>query len=287
LNNSQLGESDFINGCKLADSILLNLRGCVDDFLQPIINTALAHIDSAKTSHFRLACLEVLINSVLYNPSAALHFMESYSSGMARVFFDKWFAAINTDSGLPRVYDKKLTIITLCALMELDPAGIPETLREGWPGIVAGALKVFKDLPKAVAARKALEEAFEDESDDEGSDDGQYLNLNDEEEDVWDEESAYMELLAKEGARLRERNEKRDAGEAASETSSESEEIEEELGFFSPLDNINPYVNFKQALTTFQMKNGSSYQVATTSLNMDQQTFLMELMRQAEAQPTA
>lgn len=37
----------------------------------------------------------------------------------------------------------------------------------------------------------------------------------------------------------------------------------------------------------FQMKNGSSYQVATTSLNMDQQTFLMELMRMAENQPTA
>lgn len=35
--------------------------------------------------------------------------------------------------------------------MELDPAGIPDSLREGWPGIVAGALKVFKDLPKAVA----------------------------------------------------------------------------------------------------------------------------------------
>lgn len=67
------------------------------------------------------------------------------------MFFDKWFAAINAVGGLPRVYDKKLTIITLCALMELDPAGIPDSLREGWPGIVAGALKVFKDLPKAVA----------------------------------------------------------------------------------------------------------------------------------------
>jgi len=166
--------------------------------------------------------------------------------------------------------------------MGVEPTAIPEGLKEGWPGIVAGALKVFKDLPKAVAARKALEEAFEDESDDEGSDDGQYLNLNDEEEDVWDEESAYMELLAKEGARLRERNEKRDAGEAASDTSAESEEIEEELGFFSPLDNINPYVTFKQALTTFQMKNAPSYQIATTSLDMEQKTFLMDLMRQAE-----
>jgi importin-7 len=69
---------------------------------------------------------------------------------MARVFFNKWFAGINAENGLPRVYDKKLTIIALCTLMEMDPAGIPESLKEGWPGIVAGALRVFKDLPKAL-----------------------------------------------------------------------------------------------------------------------------------------
>jgi hypothetical protein len=31
----------------------------------------------------------------------------------------------------------------------------------------------------------------------------------------------------------------------------------------------------------FQMKNAQSYQIATTSLDMEQQTFLMELMRRA------
>lgn len=35
--------------------------------------------------------------------------------------------------------------------MEVEPNAIPEAVREGWPGIVAGALKVFKDLPKAIA----------------------------------------------------------------------------------------------------------------------------------------
>lgn len=30
---------------------------------------------------------------------------------------------------------------------------------------------------------------------------------------------------------------------------SDEEEIEEELGFISPLDTVNPYVTFKQALT--------------------------------------
>ena len=30
---------------------------------------------------------------------------------------------------------------------------------------------------------------------------------------------------------------------------SDEEEIEEELGFISPLDTVNPYMTFKQALT--------------------------------------
>ena len=70
---------------------------------------------------------------------------------MARTFFDRWFVAINANEiNLPRIHDKKLTIIALCALMEMASEAIPEGLRDGWPGIVGGALKVFKTLPKAV-----------------------------------------------------------------------------------------------------------------------------------------
>ena len=58
-------------------------------------------------------------------------------------------------------------------------------------------------------------------------------------------------MLAKEGARLREKQ-----GGAGSEPTSddedeeEEEDVDEELGFISPLDNVDPYVSFKQALTS-------------------------------------
>jgi len=74
--------------------------------LQPIIVTALDHIDKAETRALRLANLEVLVNAVLYNPSAALHLMETARPGMGRVF-----------------------IVALCALMEMHPNAIPETPR--------------------------------------------------------------------------------------------------------------------------------------------------------------
>ncbi len=112
-------------------------------------------IDKANTVSLRLANLEVLINCVLYNPAATLHIMEAIQPGTSRVFFDKWFEAINADNRLPRVHDKKLSIMALCALMEMDPAAVPEAIKEGWPQIVSGALKIFKDLPAAIAGQFA------------------------------------------------------------------------------------------------------------------------------------
>jgi hypothetical protein len=52
------------------------------------------------------------------------------------------------------------------------------------------------------------------------------------------------------GARLRAMNEKREGGYVGSDSSSEEEDIEEELGYFSPLDTVNPYGTFKSALTS-------------------------------------
>lgn len=106
------------------------------------------------------------------------------------------------------------------------------------------------------------------------------------------------------GARLRAMNEKREGGYTGSDSSSEEEEIEEELGYFSPLDTVNPYETFKNALTSpyhlqslvwpvltplptdFQHKNPAAYQVATTSLDVEQQTGLIEVMKKAD-QPQA
>jgi hypothetical protein len=93
----------------------------------------------------------VLINTVLYNPGAALALIAAQRPGGARVFFDRWFVAVNAERGLPRVHDKTLSIVALSALLEMDPTVVPAELRDGWPGIVGGAIHVFKGLPKAIA----------------------------------------------------------------------------------------------------------------------------------------
>lgn len=168
--------------------------------LQAIISTALGTIDAANTRSLKLANLEVLINAVLYNPSATLQIMESVQPGTSRVFFDKWFEAIRDDKRLPRVHDKKLTILALCALLEMDPVAVPEPIKEGWPQIISGILSIFKDLPHAIegmfvcpvaqtsvtdadhlSARKELEASFQADSESDVEWEDGLLNLNDSE----------------------------------------------------------------------------------------------------------
>ncbi|KDQ15134.1 hypothetical protein BOTBODRAFT_32118 [Botryobasidium botryosum FD-172 SS1] len=284
MTSSQLGESDRVNGCKLAESILLNLRGHIDEALPSIMATAVTvWSQPPQTKALRLASLEVLVNSVLYNPVLALQILENQGAGALRTFFDKWFVILQSEAGLPRVHDKKLSIFALCALLEMDPSAVPATLHEGWAGIVGAILNVFKGLPKAVAAREALIDAFEPDTEDI---DEAIENLpmgDNDEEDVFDEDTAYLEMLAQEGARLRAKHSKPAENEDSDNESFEDDSIDEELGFETPLDRVDPYVTFKRALTTFQMSNSASYQAATTSLGPELQTVLMEVMATAEA----
>lgn len=120
--------------------------------LATIIGTALDQMAKTHTSSLKLSNLEVLMNAILYNPPAALHIMEADPArpGLLRVFFDKWFAQIKDDLHLPRVHDKKLCVLALCALLELHPSLIPPVLKDGWPGILAGCLRIFVDFPKSI-----------------------------------------------------------------------------------------------------------------------------------------
>lgn len=52
------------------------------------------------------------------------------------------------------------------------------------------------------------------------------------------------------GARLREKSLKQEVGDDVSEFSDDESDIAEELGYISPLDTVDPYVSFKQALTS-------------------------------------
>lgn len=121
-----------------------------------ISTAAMIFAKPAKTQALQLASLNLLINFLLYNPVLTLQIMETpQHAGLGRALLDEWFVALKSPSGkaLPRVHDKRLSIIALSVLIEMDPLHVPPSLKEGWPGLLGGAIDVFATLGEAMSSR--------------------------------------------------------------------------------------------------------------------------------------
>jgi hypothetical protein len=96
-------------------------------------------------------------------------------------------------------------------------------------------------------------------------------------EDVPDQDNEYLEFLHQQSA-LHANDE--------DEFDDYEEEIEEEILFESPLDEINPYIRFEQIFRTMQQTNPASYTLLTKDLDADQQSTVMTILSNAEQQRT-
>ncbi|KAF8746692.1 ARM repeat-containing protein, partial [Rhizoctonia solani] len=279
LTSDHLGEQDAIIGCKLIEGLMLSLPGQLDGIIPQVITHALNKGVSAKTKILKLHLLNVFVSALLCSPALALHALGT----SARPVFDRWFVALRNGS-LARVHDKKLSLLAFCELLKLEGERVPADLQDGWVGIVGGILQLLEEYPKAVENRQKLEEDFNDEEYE--LDDETHLNMADDgalNEDVQDEENAYLERLTEESERLRAKLAKDEDSDEDEESDDDDDDVEEELGFESPLNDVDPYIAFKYALTALQTANAPVYQAATTSLTPEQATALMEHMARAEA----
>ncbi|KAJ7743659.1 hypothetical protein B0H14DRAFT_2637404 [Mycena olivaceomarginata] len=151
---------------------------------------------SAKTATLCLASLEGPRQHSPLQPRCRTAHHGDPQAGFPPKFFDLWFAAINNHK-MPHMHNKRLAIMALCALLEMAPGAVPESLNDGWLGIAGGMLKIFRDLLEA--AHKALEE-LEGGNNDHDLVNRKILNMNKDDKDVWDKDSAYLEMLANEAA---------------------------------------------------------------------------------------
>lgn len=218
--DDKVGGVDRICGCKLAEIIMLNMRGSVDDYIPEFIGLTM-HVltnEEPKVKSLRIHLMEVIINSIYYNPALALHVLES--NGWTNKFFSLWFSSIDH---FTRVHDKKLCISAICALLTLRAQDVPISVQQGWPRLLQGVTRLFQTLPAALKSELSTqvslrtgtniytdrEEAkkedtfdysaeFEEEEDEEWEQEADWSNEADEAEDVKDESAAYLDFLNEE-----------------------------------------------------------------------------------------
>jgi hypothetical protein len=273
--DDKVGGVDRICGCKLAEIIMLNMRGHVDDYVPEFISLTMQVLtnEEPKVKSLKIHLMEVVINSIYYNPALALHVLET--NGWTNKFFSLWFSSIDN---FTRVHDKKLCISAICSLLMLRAENVPVSVQQGWPRLLQGVVRLFQTLPAALKSKLCLsvitslditnvsqdrEEAkrednfdfaneYEEEEDEEWEQEADWNTEADEAEDVKDESAAYLEFLNEE---VRNKSSETfafadefQAQKFSSVDDEDDEELEEESLLETPLDKVEPYSMFKHAL---------------------------------------
>jgi hypothetical protein len=149
-NEEKVGGVDRICGCKLAEIVMLSLRGHIDDHIPELITLAMVHLTSEETKvkSYKVHLMEMVINAIYYNPLLALHVLEN--NAWTNKFFSLWFS--NIDS-FTRVHDKKLSIAAITSLLTLPGQSIPPSVQQGWPRLLQGIVRLFQTLPAALKSK--------------------------------------------------------------------------------------------------------------------------------------
>ncbi|PWN34353.1 ARM repeat-containing protein [Meira miltonrushii] len=270
MTSEQLGTSDHIAALKLADVFLLVLKSHMQEAVPAVINLALPHLADGQVTPLRKWATLVILDALCFNTVPALQALEAAQATQA------FFASVLTIIGkFTRVNEKKVIAASFLSILGLDPAQTPATVQQGQPALLVGLLQNLVSLPKAVQKAKEEQEAFEnleDESGDNISGSFQIDDSKDADDDVIDEDNEYLELLAREGDRMRARAEAQAAGQDFEEevdygSDDEDDDDEGEMVYYSPMNQVPVF----EGLRTLLANNPRVQQIASSLPSEDQQ----------------
>ncbi|EHY53358.1 Nonsense-mediated mRNA decay protein 5 [Exophiala dermatitidis] len=289
----KVGGVDRICGCKLAEALMLNLRGGpIDSYIPTFVTLPMDVLTGPgqKTlmKSYKLHLVEMVINAIYYNPILALQVLESH--GWTNRFFSIWFGSIDS---FRRVHDKKLCIAAISALLTIRADQVPQSVQTGWPRLLSGATYLFRTLPAALKQREeavkasdgvsdtlseyASDEEAEDWADEpagEGGAAGQEwgnvtaTSVPDTKGDIKDESQAYLDFLSEEAKKF-----------GALADDDDDSILDEDSLLESPLDKFDPYAAFSDSLNKLQAEQPQLYQNLTSLLDPADRDVLQDVLQ--------
>ena len=189
MTSDQLGVSDQIAACKLADVFLLVLKTSIREAIPNLVPLCLAHINNRKAPALQKWAVLVILDALCFNTVDTLQVLEASQATAA-------FFAVSLQL-LPkytRVHDKKVIATAFMSILNLDPSQTPSSVQDGYGALVVGLLQDLVGLPKAIQKAKDEQEAFDNLDDEDGGNiSGASYSADDESKDadadVIDEES--------------------------------------------------------------------------------------------------
>jgi hypothetical protein len=140
--DNKVGGVDRICACKLAEAMMLSLRGHIDSCVHGFVNLAMSVLvsEDIKLKSYKVHLMEMVINAIYYDPLLSLQILETHA--WTNKFFSLWFGSM---ASFTRVHDKQLCILAIISLLSVKPDQVPASIMVGWPRL----LQVRSPFPRA------------------------------------------------------------------------------------------------------------------------------------------
>lgn len=131
--DGKVGGVDRICACKLAEAMMLSLRGHINNCVHGFINLAMNVLanQTVVSKSYKVHLMEMVINAIYYDPILTLQILEA--QGWTNKFFSLWFGSM---ANFTRVHDKQLCILAIIALINIKPDQVPASVMVGWPRLL-------------------------------------------------------------------------------------------------------------------------------------------------------
>uniref|UniRef100_A0A9J7XMG1 Importin 7 n=1 Tax=Cyprinus carpio carpio TaxID=630221 RepID=A0A9J7XMG1_CYPCA len=277
------GEDPECHAAKLLEVIILQCKGRGIDQVVPLfVTTTLERLTrEVKTSELRTMCLQVAIAALYYSPPLLLNTLENLrfpnnTEPITNHFISQWLKDIDCFLGL---HDRKMCVLGLCALMDLDQR--PQAVNQVAGQLLPAAILLFNGLKRAYACRAEHENDDDDEEEEDGEEEDENVELGSDEDDIDDEGQEYLEMLAKQAGEDGDDEdwEEDDAEETALESYTTSVDDEDNL--------VDEYMIFKVIIQNVQARDPAWYQALIQCLDEEQRKQLQDIATLADQRRAA
>jgi len=292
LEDDKAPEQDAGEVCKLIEVVLQNCRGRVDSYIPPIVVLAVKRLLLARTSPFKVLLLEVIANSLYYNPELTLTIIEQ--NNFTQVVFTLWFQLVF--KAFKRVHDKKITILGLSSILDVNWASLPAVIKAGFRQILQALVRLLqliaeqKEKESQVVDEEEEEEEEEEEDSQEEVDDNEDVNDDFDLEQLADEASAFSPLkeIQPDSSSLGDHiGHSNDAHGEDGDEDEEDEDIDSDLvevvEISSPIDSVHELVFFVQHFQGVSVRDNATCNHLVSLLSIEEQQVLQKLLEQAKS----
>ncbi|CAN8254239.1 unnamed protein product [Cochlearia groenlandica] len=261
--NKNIDNSDLEPAPKLLGIVLQTCKGQVDQWVEPYLRITLDRLRGAEKSSFKCLLVELIANALYYNAPLALGILQRF--GCAAEVLTIWLHMLQEKkksgerANFKGEHDKKVCILGLTSLLSLPAGQLPG---EVLPHIFKALLELLAAYKDQLAeAAKEEEEEDDDDDDDDGMDDEFQTDDEDDDGDDQNPDETDVSTLRKLAAQAKDFRSYSDDDDFSDDDYSDDEELD------SPLDEVDPFILFMDAITAMQASDSLRFQSLTQTLD--------------------